>query len=439
MKRAMIVLALLGLGGECLAAEKPSIIYIMADDLGYADLGCYGQKEIQTPNIDRLAAEGKRFTDFYSGCTVCAPARSTLMTGQHMGHTWIRGNFGKVPDARIPLRDEDVTVAEVLKAAGYTTGMTGKWGLGEPETEGLPNRQGFDFWFGYLNQRNAHSYYPPYLWRNTEKYPLLGNADGRRQQYSHHYIANEALDFVRRSKDKPFFLYVPFCIPHGDYEIPSDRPYSDKPWPTRLKNYAAMVTLMDRDVGRLMKLLKDLDIDHKTLVFFCSDNGPAFVEEVFDSNGPLRGFKRDLYEGGIRVPMIARWPGHIEAGMTSDQVWCMYDFLPTAAELAGARAPENIDGISMANALLGRPQKNHTFLYWEFDLGGTFHQAVRHGNYKAVRRNFGPLELYNLSEDIGESRDIAAGHPDIVGLIEDYLKTARSDSEHWPVTAKAEG
>ncbi len=415
-----------------MAADRPNIIFIMADDLGYGDLGCHGQQKIRTPKIDGLAAEGMRFTQFYSGCTVCAPARSTLMTGQHTGHTRVRGNFGKKPHERIPLRAEDVTVAEALKKAGYTTGIVGKWGLGEPDTTGIPNRQGFDCWFGYLNQRNAHSYYPPYLWKNQEKYPLPGNADDKKEQYSHDLMTREALAFLRRSKDKPFFLYLPYTIPHGKYQVPSDEPYSKTNWPQQMKNLAAMITRMDADIGKIMKLLKDLDLDDKTLVLFCSDNGPAVQEELFDSNGPLRGKKRDLYEGGIRVPMIARWPGRIKAGVVSDQVWAMWDFLPTVAEIAGTRPPDNIDGISMLNALLGREQKSHEFLYWEFHETKKMSQAVRMGDWKAVIKAGGKLELYNLKTDLGESRDVSDGHPDVVARIEDYLNTARTESEHWP-------
>ena len=429
---AIVLAVLLGtVAGSAQTVQRPNIIYVMADDLGYSDLGCYGQKQIQTPNIDRLAAEGLRFTQFYSGSTVCAPTRSVLMTGQHTGHTWVRGNFGEKPKGRIPLRAKDVTVAEVLERAGYTTGIIGKWGLGEPDTTGVPNRQGFDYWFGYLNQANAHSYYPPHLWRNEEKYPLPGNTGGKQQQYAHDLMTSEALAFIERSKDKPFFLYLPYTIPHGAYQIPSDAPYTDNPWPQKLKNLAAMITLMDRDIGRIMKRLGDLGLDERTVVFFCSDNGPALVEEIFDSNGALRGFKRDLYEGGIRVPMIARWPGRIKAGAVSDQVWAMWDFLPTAAELAGTAPPENVDGISMVNALIGKEQKDHEFLYWEFLKGG-LNQAARMGNWKAVRKNFGKLELYDLAKDLSETDDVADKHPEVVAKIEAYLTTARTESKHWP-------
>ncbi len=419
--------------------RKPNIIFILADDLGYGDVGCYGQKIIKTPNINQLAAEGTRFTDCYAGSTVCAPSRCCLMTGFHTGHAFIRGN------QRIPLPAEQVTVAEVLKQAGYTTGIVGKWGLGEPGTTGIPNRQGFDYWFGYLNQGRAHNYYPEYLWRNEEKYLLKGNQGNRKEQYSHDLFTKEALSFIARNKDKPFFLYLAYTIPHANnelgretgngMEVPSDEPYSTQPWPQQQKNHAAMITRMDRDIGKLMALLKKLGIDNDTVVFFSSDNGPhregGAKPEFFDSNGPLRGIKRDLYEGGIRVPGIVRWPGKVKARAVRNQVWSFWDFPPTAAEIAGATMPENIDGISMLPALLGRKQTDHEFLYWEFHERGLT-QAVRMGDWKAVRSRKKPqLELYNLKHDMAEQHDSANKHPDIVAKIETYLKTARIKSPHW--------
>jgi len=434
-----------GLAGNGKSPKKPNIIFIMADDLGYGDLGCYGQKHILTPNIDKLAGEGIRFTDCYAGSTVCAPSRSVLMTGLHTGHTRVRGNGSKVggvivtdngpSQRRIPLEADDVTVAEVLKQAGYATGITGKWGLAEPDTNGLPTRQGFDEWLGYLNQRRAHTYYPPYLWRNEEKMILKANAAGRRGQYSHDMFTEFTLDFVRRHKAGPFFLYLPYTIPHAKYEIPSTDPYSDKSWPDDAKVHAAMITRMDADVGRIMKLLNELDIDEKTLVFFCSDNGAARRwDGIFDSSGVLRGRKTKLYEGGIRTPMIARWPGKVGAGKTSSAVWYFADLLPTLAELTGATQPQDIDGISVLPALLGAKQKtDDRFLYWEFFESG-FQQAVRWRNYKAIRLAPGkPLELYNLAEDIAEENDIAVHHPDVIARIEAYLITARTESPNWPI------
>jgi arylsulfatase A-like enzyme len=419
--------------------QKPNIIFIMTDDLGYADIGCYGQKHILTPNVDRLAAQGTRFTDCYAGSTVCAPSRSVLMTGQHTGHTRVRANFGNVggvgPQNRVPLEAEDVTVAEVLKQAGYATGITGKWGLGEPDTTGVPNRQGFDEWFGYLNQRNAHSYYPPFLWRNEEKVMLEGNQDGKREQYTHDMVMDFSLDFIRRNRDKPFFLYLAWCIPHARYEIPSIEPYTDQTdWSSEEKTFAAMVTRMDRDVGRLMTLLNELKLDEKTIVFFCSDNGAQKRwEGRFDSCGPFRGQKGDLYEGGIRVPMIVRWPGQVPAGKANHSVWYFADFLPTAAALAGLKPPGSVDGANVLPTILGESQNlSERFLYWEYPQQ-RLQQAVRWRNWKAVRT--APdrdLELYNLSADISEAHNLAAGNPEIVARIESYLKGARTESPNWP-------
>jgi arylsulfatase A-like enzyme len=417
------------------AARRPNIIFILGDDLGYGDLGCYGQKTIKTPNIDNLAAEGVRFTDCYAGSTVCAPSRCALMTGYHTGHCHIRGN------ALVPLRPEDTTVAEILKKAGYATGIFGKWGLGEPDTTGIPNKKGFDVWFGYLNQAHAHNYYPDYLWDNEKKFPLDGKT------YSHDLFTARALDFVKRHKSKPFFLYLAYTIPHANnelgnktgngMEVPSLEPYANESWPATEKGRAAMITRMDTDIGKLMALLKKLGLDENTIVFFSSDNGPhkegGSSPDFFDSNGPLRGIKRDLYDGGIRDPMIVRWPGKVAPNTASSQVWAFWDFPPTAAEIAGAQAPAGIDGISMLPAILGKPQKNHECLYWEFHEGG-FKQAIRMGDWKAVRLDPKlPIELYDLKSDIGEQNNVADKHPDVVAKIEAILKTARTDSAEFPI------
>lgn len=422
--------------------RKPNIVFILADDLGYGHLGCYGQEKILTPNIDRLAAEGMRFTQFYAGYTVCAPSRSVLMTGLHTGHTPVRTNGGGAS-----LWDDEVTVAEVLKQAGYVTGIIGKWGLGEPGTTGIPTRQGFDYWFGYLNQRRAHNYYPDYLWRNEEKVVLEGNLGGKKTQYSHDLFTAEALQFIRKHKSEPFFLYLAYTVPHannelgratGDgMEVPDYGPYANENWPNPEKGRAAMIYRLDRDVGKILALLKELGIDEDTIIFFSSDNGPhregGSSPDFFDSNGPLRGIKRDLYEGGIRVPMIVRWPGKINAGTVSHFPWAFWDFLPTAAEIAGVAPPQGIDGMSVLPTLLGRQQKPHEFFYWEFHERG-FTQAVRMGKWKAVRFGLNePLELYDLSTDIGEQHNIAAEHPEIVAKIEEYLKTARVDSKEFPI------
>lgn len=426
--------------------KRPNIIFILADDLGYGDLGCYGQKRIKTPNLDRMAKEGLRFRQFYAGSTVCAPSRCALMTGLHTGHCRVRGN------ARVPLRPEDVCVAEVLQAAGYVTGLIGKWGLGEDGSTGVPNRQGFDYFFGYLNQHHAHNYYPDFLWRNQEKVPIPGNVlekdniASKRTTYSHDLFKQEALRFIEKNKDGPFFLYLSYTIPHANnergkaegngMEVPSDAPYTKESWPQPQKNHAAMITYMDRDIGKLFDHLRELGIDDNTIVFFSSDNGPhregGGDPFFFLSAGVLRGFKRSLHEGGVRVPMLVRWPGKIKPAET-DHLGAFWDFLPTAAELGGAKIPTGVDGISLLPTLLGKEQRQHDFLYWEFHEGGS-QQAVRAGNWKAVRPKLGgPLELYDLSKDTSEKNDIAREHPQVIERIETYLRTARTESLDWPL------
>ena len=432
------------LGPENQSSVKPNIIFIMADDMGYGDLGSYGQTVIQTPNLDQMAKEGLRFTNCYAGSTVCAPSRSVLMTGLHTGHTTVRGNFGKYGvvglgggEGRVPLEAEDITVAEVLKEVGYKTGMTGKWGLGEPDTTGHPNDQGFDEWFGYLNQRKAHTYYPDFIWKNKEKVEFPENSDGKKVIYTHDLFTNFALDFVKRHQKEPFFLYMPYTIPHAAYEIPDIGPYTDRPWTDDEKVQAAMITRLDRDIGSLFQLLKDLNIDENTLVFFCSDNGAARRwEGRFDASGILKGRKRDLYEGGIRTPMIVRWPGKVAAGKTDDLTWYFADLLPTLAELTGATAPAKIDGVSVLPTILGESQNlSDRYLYWEFYENG-FQQAIRQGDWKAIRLAPGAsLELYDLSIDEVEANNIATQHPEKVDTFEATLKTARSPSTNWPVAA----
>lgn len=415
--------------------RKPNIIFILTDDLGYGDLGCYGQKILETPYIDHFASEGMRFTECYAGSTVCAPSRCCLMTGMHTGHARIRGN------SRLSILPEDVTIAEILKNAGYTTGIIGKWGLSQPESPGIPNKKGFDYWFGYLNQRHAHNYYPSVLWENTNLYfPEVG-------EYSHDLFTKKATNFISANKNKPFFLYLAYTIPHANnemgratgngMEIPSLGKYEKENWPDSEKGFAAMVKKMDTDIGNLLIHLKRLRIEEDTIVFFTSDNGPhtegGHNYTFFDSNGPLRGFKRDLYEGGIRVPMIVRWPGYTEPGSVSDQAWAFWDFLPTAAEIASAEIPGGIDGISMLPAIQGKQQRNHDYLYWEFFEGG-FKQAVRMEKWKGVRLKYkGAVELYDLSADIGEENDIAEKHPDIVKKIENIMESGRTDSKDFPI------
>ena len=438
-------------------ADKPNLIFIMADDLGYGDLGCFGQERIKTPNLDRIAAEGMKLTDFYAGSTVCAPSRCVLMTGLHTGRCYIRGN------GKINLRPEDVTVAEVLKKAGYATGLAGKWGLGHEASTGMPTRQGFDFFFGYLDQHHAHNYYPTFLIKNEERFPLRNVVpnEGRYGQgvatkkvdYSHDFIAEEALKFIDRSKDGPFFLYLALTIPHANnearakgMEVPELGEYADKDWPEPQKGHAAMIARMDRDIGRLMDRLKKHGIDDKTLVIFTSDNGPhregGNNPDFPDSNGPLRGIKRDLYEGGIRVPTLARWPGKIKPGSSSDHVGTFADLMATAAELAGVDAPTGRDSVSFLPALLGENdrQKKHDFVYWEFYERGSA-QAVRMGKWKGVRKPMitGTIELYDLSKDLGEKTNIAEHHPGIVGKIRDAMKKAHEPTDRWKVRGRRSG
>jgi arylsulfatase A-like enzyme len=446
--KTSLLIALIGLSGlisaASAAAERANVIFIMADDMGYADAGCYGGRVIATPNIDRMAAEGMRFTQCYAGATVCAPSRSVLMTGLHGGHTRVRGNTSKVAGVeglgggggRVPLEADDVTVAEVLKVAGYATGLAGKWGLGEPGTTGLPNAQGFDEWVGFLNQRRAHTYYPDYIWNNQHKVVLPGNAEGEKGDYIQDLFAIFSLGFIKKYQAQPFFLYLPYTLPHARLEIPELGMYADKPWKDAEKAYAAMITRLDSDVGRILDLLSELDLDEKTVVFFCSDNGAADRwEGRFDSSGQLRGRKRDPYDGGLRVPMVVRWPGKVKAGGVSDAVWGFADVLPTLAEIGGAMpaGAADLDGVSILPTLLGGEQSglDDRFMYWESFEGG-FQQASRWNDWKAVRRNRGKLELYDLAKDPGEKHDVAAANPQVVKRFEEYLKGARTESTGWP-------
>jgi len=445
---SVLIIPTLGLGADTKVRmlrpppkprAHPNILFILADDLGYGDVGCYGQKKIKTPNLDRLAAEGLRFTSCYAGSTVCAPSRASLMTGLHTGHCYVRGN------AELALRPQDLTVAELLKQADYSTAAVGKWGLGLENTTGHPNQKGFDEWFGYLNQVHAHNYYPTQLWRNDQLFTLQNNLDGRKGDYAPDWFTRAATNYIRINAERPFFLYLAYTIPHANnelkdkgMEVPGDAPYSQETWPQQEKNKAAMINRMDQDVGRIMAWLKAFKLDNDTIVFFTSDNGPhkegGVDPKFFESSGPLRGIKRDLYEGGIRVPMIVRWPGKIKAGSVSDQVWAFWDFLPTAAQIAGLKAPKDIDGLSFLPTLLGQKQTNqHEFLYWEFHEDGS-KQAVRMGDWKAARLSPDkPLELYNLKTDLGETNNVASREPDVVARIETYLKTARTESERWPI------
>ncbi len=425
--------------------EKPNIIFIMSDDQGYADLSCYDSDFIKTPALDKMAGEGMRFTQAYVGSPVCAPTRCVLMTGKHSGHITRRDNRAAHEDLPftqrklIPLKDEDFTVAELLKEEGYVTAGMGKWGLGNPGTTGTPYQQGFDYFMGYLDQMHAHSYYTTYLMQNADTLHIPENENGQEEVYSHDLIMEEALDFVQQNKDTSFFLYLPLCLPHGKYEIPDNSAYGDRDWPERVKNYAAMLDLMDKDIGRLFALLQQLEIDENTIVFFTSDNGPnpPFIKSL-QSNKPFRGSKRQLLEGGIRTPLIARWPGHIKAGTTSDQVVAFWDVMPTLAEVSKAPKPTDIDGLSFLPTLLGqsKEQNQHDYLYWEFY--NPFQQAVRMGNWKGIRVGTAePIHLYDLSADLLEQNNLAEEHPDIVTKMEAVMKEAHTPTPYWPTVAKA--
>ena len=418
------------------AIGKPNIIFILADDLGWGELGCYGSDKIKTPNIDRMAAEGMRFTSAYCGTSVCAPSRAALMTGLHMGHNPIRANREIRPEGQMPLPEGTITVAHLLKDAGYKTATTGKWGLGFPGSGSEPADHGFDFNFGYNCQREAHHYYPKHLWRNKERVELDGKT------YSHDLIAEETLKWVRAQsgQPQPFFLYLAFTIPHAEYEVPEMGIYADKPWPDGEKRIAAMITRMDASIGQLFDLLKQTGTDRNTLIFFASDNGAMGSNqnhqlEFFNSNGPWRDFKRSMYEGGLRVPAIAWWPGKIKAGQVNDTPWAFWDFLPTAVDVAGAKLPKTLktDGLSIKPLLLGKPLPKRAYFYWELHER-FFQQALRAGDWKVVRTASNkPVELYNLKNDPTEINDLAARHSDIAHRLTILMQAARVDSPDWPI------
>jgi arylsulfatase A-like enzyme len=421
-------------------ASRPNILLIVADDLGYGDLGCYGQTKIQTPNIDRMAAEGTRFTQAYAGSTVCAPSRCSLFTGKHTGHAQMRGN------TQDWVRKSDVMISDLLKQAGYTNALIGKWSLGTLGTEANPPDRGFDEWYGYLSQMHAHTYYPQNLLHNRGFVDLPKNWSGKPSSYAPDLFTERAVQWMEKVNG-PFFMHLAYTIPHANnelgnatgngMEVPEDAPYGGRDWPQVEKNFAAMVSRLDRDVGRVLETLKRRGLDRDTLVLFTSDNGPhkegGHNAEFFQSSGPLRGTKRAMYDGGIRVPAIARWPGVVPDGRTSDFVWAFWDVLPTCCELAGVSAPTGIDGQSIVPALQGKTQAEHEFLYWEFHEGG-FAQGVRHKNWKAARYGLkGPLELYDVGKDLGERDNVAARHPEVVKRIEAYLATARTEHPGYPV------
>ena len=437
------------------AARNPNLIFIMVDDAGYGDFSCYGQKKFTTPHIDKMAAQGMRFTQHYSGSTVCAPTRCCLMNGVHTGHSFIRGNREVQPEGQWPIPANLVTIPKLLQKAGYTTGMFGKWGLGAPGSEGDPVKQGWDEFYGYNCQRQAHTFYPKHLWHNDKKVPLDGKT------YSHDLIHKRSLKFIRNNAKRPFFAYLPITIPHAAMQAPEEdvapfrkkfTQFEDKigrySHGTKVRNpvaaFAGMMTLMDRGVGEVLDLLDELKIADNTLVLFTSDNGPHYEgghqPGFFNSNGPFKGHKRDLYEGGIRVPLIAYWPGTVKAGTVSDHISAHWDLMPTLCDLAGIDTPKHTDGISYVPTLTDGKQKAHEYLYWEFHAFGKT-QAIRMGDWKAIRLKVAknpntPIRLYNLAKDIGETKDIAALHPEVIKRISPLFTSARTESDIFTLFPK---
>lgn len=457
----LALLILVAVARLCTAATAPNIIYILADDLGYGDLSVYGQTRFTTPNIDRLAEQGMRFTQHYSGSTVCAPARASLMTGKYVGHAVVRGNAEYQPEGQAPMPADTFTLAQMFKDAGYATGLFGKWGLGAPDTASEPLKMGFDRFFGYNCQRHAHHYYPYYLWDDNQRMLLWNNFGLETGDYATHFIQKEALEWVEQNRDQPFYLFYALVQPHAEMFAPEEymakyrgkflpessyegtdggpdfRKFAYGSQPEAHAAFAAMVNVVDDYVGELMAKLEELGIADNTLVIFTSDNGPhqegGHNPDYFDSNGILKGHKRDLYEGGIRVPMIATWPGKIKPGSISDHPSAFWDVLPTMAEITGRKLPEKVDGISFLPTLLGnKKQKQHDFLYWEFhERKGRV--AIRKGDWKGVRYNVAddpasPLELYDLSRDPGETTNIAGQHPEVVAELDRLIKGARTRS-----------
>ena len=443
-------------------AEPPNIVYILVDDLGYGDLGCYGQQKIRTPRLDSLAEEGMRFTQHYAGSTVCAPSRCCLMTGLHTGHCSVRGNVN------VLLSPEETTVAKALKDAGYFTACVGKWGIGHPPPPSDPKENGFDHFFGYLSMWHAHNAFPEFLWRNGEKVLLRNVVKRPRNHYKKGQekltgVSENKIDFAGdqfteetlkliATEERPFFLFVSYTAPHANneaeemggigVETPNLSSYADEDWPEAEKAKAAVITHTDQAVGRILDQLDELQLSDNTVVIFSSDNGPhaegAIDPEFFDSNGKLRGIKRDLYEGGIRVPMIVRWPGRVAAGSLNDHVSAFWDVLPTLTDIAGAPTPQDVDGVSFMPSLVGKDQTKHDYLYWEFHESSS-KQAIRRGDWKAVRLSpSADIELYDLSEDIEELHDVSDQFPDMVDTMTGLFKEARSNEQDWPLKNKAE-
>jgi arylsulfatase A len=459
--KKLLILTVVGMLCAAQGAKKPNVIYILADDLGYGDLGCNGQTHFQTPNIDALAAKGMRFTQHYSGSTVCAPSRCALLTGMHIGHAVVRGNSEFQPEGQQPMPADTYTMAHMFKQAGYATGLFGKWGLGAPGTVSEPLKMGFDRFYGYNCQRHAHHYYPYYLWNDNQRDMLWGNFGLETNDYAPNLIQEQTLNFIEANKDQPFFCYYALVQPHAEMFAPEEymqkyrgkflpessykgtdggpdfRKFAYGSQPEAHAAFAAMVNVLDDDIGELVAKLEELGIADNTLILFTSDNGPhqegGHDPAYFNSTGSKRGFKRDLYEGGIHVPLIAYWPGKVKAGTETDHLSAFWDVMPTVAELAGQPVPGNIDGVSFLPTLLGKKnQKEHEYLYWEFhELKGRV--ALRQGQWKAVRYNVAedpasPLELYDLSADPTESTNVAGQHPEVVAKLDALIKGARTAS-----------
>ncbi|WP_321996670.1 arylsulfatase [Draconibacterium orientale] len=446
--------------------ESPNVILVLVDDMGYGDLSFYGQKTLSTPIIDKMATEGMHFTNMYTGSTVCAPSRASLMTGKHTGHTNVRGNL----PAQL-LSDDELTIAKVFKNAGYATGGIGKWGIGHPPPYDDPQKKGFDYFYGYINMWHAHNFYPEFLIENGEKVPLKNKTtlvDGKnpwadmpegtgvaavREEYVHNLFDKKAIDFIEKNKDNKFFLYMAYNVPHanneggpfaGDgMEVPDYYEFAEKDWPQPEKGFASMIRNIDNSVGMLLDKVKELGLDDNTMVIFCSDNGPhqegRHIMEFFNSNRELRGMKRDFYDGGVKTPFIVRWPGVIKEGTSSDQVFAFWDFLPTFTDLVDVEKPKETDGISFLPTLLGQEQnKEHDYLYWEFfELGGK--QAILKDNWKAVKLNVrGPkekviFELYNLESDPEETNNVAEQYPALVKEFEELFLSARDEFAVTPL------
>ncbi len=449
--RLTLLAVLVGVTAACPAepAKKPNVIFVLSDDLAQGDVGCYGQKLIKTPRLDAMAKEGVRFTQAYCGTSVCAPSRTSLMIGKHMGHSPIRANREVQPEGQKPLPEGTYTVARLFKDNGYATACVGKWGMGLFDTTGSPLKVGFDHFFGYNCQRHAHSYFPTYLYRDDKRFDLDGNdGKGVGKTYAQNLIADETVAWVKANKDKPFFLFYPITLPHGRHEIDDQGLYKNEKWTEQQKSYAAQVTRLDSDVGRLLDTLKELKLDDNTLEVVAGDNGSSFapnseIGKLFDQTmgGQLRGFKRSLYEGGLRQACVARWPGVIPAGKVSDDPWAFWDFLPTCADILNAKLPEKVttDGVSILPLLKGGAAPKRDYFYWELHEAGPSLQAVRFGDWKGVKvGKSGAVQLYDLKADPAEKTDLADKHPDLAAKAAKLMAEAHEDHPDWPLRDKPE-